>query len=204
MLSKTTSNCNVIHSEYELYEKRSIKLFGFWIYLMSDCIIFATLFSTYSVLSNNVADGPIGKEIFKLPFILLETFFLLLSSLSYGAVILAMLQRKKGLVNTWLIVTFLLGLIFVCMELHEFHYLIAKGYGPDRSAFLSSFFALVGTHGLHVVSGLVWILVMIAQISIRNLTLVNQVRLECLGLFWHFLDIVWICVFTLVYLIKCI
>ncbi|XOD69988.1 MAG: cytochrome o ubiquinol oxidase subunit III [Sodalis sp. (in: enterobacteria)] len=179
------------------------KVFGFWIYLMSDCILFATLFATYAVLSNSVGGGgPNGKDIFELPFVLVETFFLLFSSLTYGMVILSLSRSNKGRVNIFLGLTFLFGLGFICMELYEFHHLIGKGYGPDYNAFLSSFFTLVGTHGLHVTSGLIWILVMMVQVSHRGLTNVNQTRLLCLSLFWHFLDVIWICVFTVVYLMR--
>ncbi|MGL9769246.1 MAG: cytochrome o ubiquinol oxidase subunit III [Sodalis sp. (in: enterobacteria)] len=200
MSTKILYNHEVAHPKYGHHNTGANKIFGFWIYLMSDCILFAILFATYAVLSNSVASGPTGKDIFKLPFVLVETFLLLFSSITYGMVILAMYRNNKSQVNIWLSLTFLFGLSFICMELYEFHYLITEGYGPDRSAFLSSFFTLVGTHGLHVISGLIWILVIIAQISRRNLSPLNQTRLQCLSLFWHFLDVVWICVFTVVYL----
>lgn len=200
MSTKILSNHDTAHAEHGHHDAGANKVFGFWIYLMSDCILFATLFATYAVLSNSVAGGPTGKEIFALPFILVETFFLLFSSITYGMAILAMYRGDKSRVNVWLGLTFLFGLGFICMELYEFHHLIAEGYGPDRSAFLSGFFTLVGTHGLHVTSGLIWILVMMVQVSRRGLTPVNQTRLQCLSLFWHFLDVVWICVFTVVYL----
>lgn len=200
MSTKILSNHDTAHAEHGHHDAGANKVFGFWIYLMSDCILFATLFATYAVLSNSVAGGPTGKEIFELPFVLVETFFLLFSSITYGMAILAMYRGDKSRVNVWLGLTFLFGLGFICMELYEFHHLIAEGYGPDRSAFLSGFFTLVGTHGLHVTSGLIWILVMMVQVSRRGLTPVNQTRLQCLSLFWHFLDVVWICVFTVVYL----
>lgn len=168
---------------------------------MSDCILFSTLFVTYATLSNSVAGGPTGKDIFAQSFVLVETFFLLFSSITYAMATLAMQRRDKRLVNIWLGLTLLFGFSFIYMELYEFHHLLSQGYGPDRSAFLSGFFTLVGTHGIHVMSGLVWILVMMAQVSRRGLTLVNHTRLQCLGLFWHFLDVIWICVFTVVYLI---
>ncbi len=177
------------------------KVFGFWIYLMSDCILFASLFATYAVLVNGTAGGPSGKDIFDLKFVLVETFLLLFSSITYGMAMIAMNKGKVGGVNTWLFLTFLFGLGFVAMEIYEFHHLIAEGFGPDRSAFLSSFFALVGTHGLHVTSGLIWIIVLMIQVSKFGLTATNKTRLMCLSLFWHFLDVVWICVFTVVYLL---
>lgn len=200
MSTKILSNHDTAHAEHGHHDAGANKVFGFWIYLMSDCILFATLFATYAVLSNSVAGGPTGKEIFELPFVLVETLFLLFSSITYGMAILAMYRGDKSRVNVWLGLTFLFGLGFICMELYEFHHLIAEGYGPDRSAFLSGFFTLVGTHGLHVTSGLIWMVVMMVQVSRRGLTPVNQTRLQCLSLFWHFLDVVWICVFTVVYL----
>ncbi|AHF75055.1 Cytochrome O ubiquinol oxidase subunit III [Candidatus Sodalis pierantonius str. SOPE] len=200
MSTKILSNHDTAHAEHGHHDAGANKVFGFWIYLMSDCILFATLFATYAVLSNSVAGGPTGKEIFERPFVLVETLFLLFSSITYGMEILAMYRGDKSRVNVWLGLTFLFGLGFICMELYEFHHLIAEGYGPDRSAFLSGFFTLVGTHGLHVTSGLIWMVVMMVQVSRRGLTPVNQTRLQCLSLFWYFLDVVWICVFTVVYL----
>ncbi|WP_413734886.1 cytochrome o ubiquinol oxidase subunit III [Sodalis sp. RH21] len=192
------------HAAHGHHDAGSIKVFGFWIYLMSDCILFATLFATYAVLVNGTAGGPSGKDIFDLPFVLVETFFLLFSSITYGMAILAMNRGDKSRVTVWLGMTFLFGLGFIAMELYEFHHLIGEGFGPDRSAFLSGFFALVATHGIHVTSGLIWILVMITQVSRRGLTATNQTRLMCLSLFWHFLDVIWICVFTVVYLMGAI
>nr|CBA71648.1 cytochrome O ubiquinol oxidase subunit III [Arsenophonus nasoniae] len=168
---------------------------------MSDLILFACLFATYVVLVNGTAGGPTGKDIFNLNFVLIETFLLLFSSITYGFAMLAMYKQKINLVKLWLLITFLLGLGFVIMEIYEFHELIAEGYGPDRSAFLSAFFTLVSTHGIHVSFGLAWIIIMIIHISRHGLTAVNQTRLSCLSLFWHFLDVVWICVFTVVYLL---
>lgn len=176
------------------------KVFGFWIYLMSDCILFACLFATYAVLVNGTAGGPDGKEIFELPFVLVETMLLLFSSITFGFGMVAMNKGLQSSVNFWLFVTFLFGAGFIGMELYEFHHLIGEGFGPDRSAFLSAFFTLVGTHGIHVTSGLIWIAVMMFQVSRKGLTERNRTRLMCLSLFWHFLDVVWICVFTVVYL----
>ncbi len=175
-------------------------VFGFWIYLMNDCILFATLFATYAVLSGNIADGPAAKDIFELPYVLVETFCLLLSSVTYGFAMLAYYRQKVAAVQGWLAITFLFGLAFVGMEINEFAHLIAEGYGPDRSAFLSAFFTLVSTHGLHVTFGLIWMVVLMLQIRQKGLTQKNGTRLLCLSLFWHFLDLIWICVFTVVYL----
>ena len=178
----------------------AMQTFGFWIYLMSDLIIFATLFATFAVLGRNYADGPTGKELFDLPYLLGETLFLLFSSVTYGLVMLAVHDGKKKWVLIGLAVTFLLGLGFVSMEINEFHGLIAAGFGPDRSAFLSSFFTLVGTHGTHVTFGLIWMAVMIGQVAVKGLTSPVQSRLMRLSMFWHFLDIIWIGIFSIVYL----
>lgn len=190
-----------MHTYDNLYNKT---IFGFWLYIMSDCILFASLFATYAVLCHNTADAAAGRDIFILSFVFIETCFLLLSSLTYGICIIY--AKKLHLTQTilWMSITFLLGLLFINIEYYEFYHLIKNGNGPNISAFLSSFFVLVGTHGLHVVAGLIWIVVMIMHIFSRGLTHINQIRLECLGLFWHFLDIIWICVFTEVYLIGMI
>lgn len=187
-------------AEHEHHDAGGNSVFGFWIYLMSDCILFATLFATYAVLSGSFAGGPTGKDIFELPYVLVETFCLLLSSVTYGFAMLAMHKGNQSGVMKWLAVTFLFGAAFIGMEINEFSHLIAEGFGPDRSAFLSGFFALIGTHGLHVFSGLIWMIVLMVQVSQNGLTATNQTRLMCLSLFWHFLDVVWICVFTVVYL----
>lgn len=177
------------------------KQFGFWIYLMSDCILFASLFATYAVLVNGIAGGPSGKDIFDLPFVFTETMLLLFSSITFGFGIIAMKRNDVAGLKRWLAITFLFGLSFIAMELWEFHHLINEGFGPQRSAFLSAFFTLVGTHGLHVTAGLIWLSVCYYQVSTKGLTSMMQTRFYCLSLFWHFLDIVWICVFTIVYLL---
>jgi cytochrome o ubiquinol oxidase subunit III len=178
----------------------AMQTFGFWIYLMSDLIIFATLFATFIVLGRNFAGGPTGKELFDLPYLLGETMFLLCSTVAYGLVMLAMHGGRKQEVLIGLVVTFLLGLGFVAMEIHEFYGLVAAGHGPDQSAFLSSFFTLVGTHGTHVTFGLVWMAVMLGQVAVKGLTTPVQSRLLRLSMFWHFLDIIWIGIFSIVYL----
>ena len=174
---------------------------GFWLYLMTDCILFASLFATYAVLSGSFAGGPSGHDIFQLDFVLVETAFLLLSSITFGFAMLKMFDGKKAGVLGWLAVTFLFGAGFIAMEIYEFHHLISIGAGPGRSAYLSAFFTLIGTHGLHVTFGLIWIIVMLDMIRRHGLDSINKRRLACLSLFWHFLDIVWICVFTFVYLL---
>lgn len=175
-------------------------VYGFWIYLMSDCIIFACLFAAFAVLRGEVAGGPTGKELFDLSYVLGETALLLFSSITYGMAMVALQNKNKGQVMMWLGVTFLLGAGFMVMEINEFHHLIAEGAGPGTSAFLSSFFTLVGTHGLHVASGMLWMIVLMFQLSTKGITTVTTKRLMCLSLFWHFLDVVWIGVFTVVYL----
>jgi len=174
-------------------------LLGFWIYLMSDCILFAGVFASYAVLEHAAAGGPTGKQLFELPYVLGETMCLLVSSFTYGMAMLGS-HKGRGPVLAWLAVTFLLGAVFIGMEVNEFHHLIAEGAGPGRSAFLSAFFTLVGTHGLHVTSGLVWMAVLMGQVAVKGLTEATRTRLNCLSLFWHFLDVIWIGVFTVVYL----
>jgi cytochrome o ubiquinol oxidase subunit III len=188
------------HEEVEYPDTVAIQTFGFWIYLMSDLILFATLFATFAVLGRNFAGGPTGKELFDLPYLLGETLFLLCSSFTCGLVMLAVHGGKKKWVQLGLAVTFLLGLGFVSMEIIEFHRMVAQGFGPDRSAFLSSFFTLVGTHGAHVTFGLIWMAVMIAQVAVKGSTSPVQSRLMRLSMFWHFLDLIWIGIFSIVYL----
>jgi cytochrome o ubiquinol oxidase subunit III len=181
-----------------------IQALGFWLYLMSDLILFSTLFATYVVLGRSYAGGPAGKELFDLPYLLAETSFLLVSSFTYGLAMLAVHDGRKERALLLLAVTFLLGLGFVALEINEFHGLIAAGHGPDKSAFLSSFFTLVGTHGAHVTGGLIWMAGMMAQVAVKGLTAPVQSRLMRLSLFWHFLDIVWIGIFSIVYLMGVI
>lgn len=175
-------------------------LLGFWLYLMSDCLLFAGLFATYAVLGNSYAGGPTGADIFELPLVAVNTGFLLISSITYGFAMLQMqLKRIKGTLF-WLAITGLLGAAFIGLELFEFAHLIHEGYGPQRSGFLTAFFSLVGTHGLHVSFGIIWLIVLMIQVKRYGLTAENGRRLMCLSMFWHFLDVVWIGVFTFVYL----
>ena len=173
---------------------------GFWIYLMSDCLLFSGLFATYAVLSSHTAGGPAGSQLFDLPNVLIETMFLLFSSFTCGLATLAMNADRRNATVGWLAVTFLLGLGFISIEVREFAHMVAIGAGPDRSAFLSSFFTLVATHGLHVTCGLIFMAVMMAAVLKKGLTPTNRARLVNLSLFWHFLDIIWVGVFSLVYL----
>ncbi len=175
-------------------------LLGFWLYLMSDCLVFACLFACYGVLGRNYAGGPTGADLFDLPLVAVNTALLLLSSITYGFAVLQMqLDRRAGTL-VWLLVTGLLGAGFVGIELKEFAHLVAEGNGPQRSAFLSSFFTLVATHGLHVSFGIVWLVTLMSQVARHGLIAANKRRLMCLSMFWHFLDVVWIGVFTFVYL----
>ncbi|QRQ83906.1 cytochrome o ubiquinol oxidase subunit III [Cupriavidus oxalaticus] len=175
-------------------------LLGFWLYLMSDCLIFACLFAAYGVLGREYAGGPSGAELFELPLVALNTTFLLLSSITYGFAMLQMQQNRIAGTQIWLAITGVFGAAFLAVELYEFAHLIHQGAGPQRSAFLTSFFALVGTHGLHVTFGIIWLVVLMTQVARHGLITANKRRLMCLSMFWHFLDVVWIGVFTFVYL----
>jgi cytochrome o ubiquinol oxidase subunit 3 len=175
-------------------------MLGFWIYLMSDCLIFAILFACYAVLGGNYAAGPGPKDLFDLSLVALNTAMLLLSSLTYGFAMLAVRQGRLRRTRQWLAVTGLFGAAFVALELYEFQHLWHLGATPQRSAFLSAFFTLVGTHGLHETFGIVWLVTLLVQLSRHGLIQANRRRLMCLSLFWHFLDVIWIGVFTFVYL----
>ncbi len=186
--------------EPHLHEGHSTYL-GFWLYLMSDCLIFAILFAIYAVLGGNYAAGPSPKDLFELPLVAVNTAMLLFSSITYGFAMLQMAQKNMRGTLVWLGITGLFGLAFLGIELHEFQVMIAEGATPQRSAFLSSFFTLVGTHGLHVTFGIIWLVTLMVQVAKHGLTEANQRRLTCLSLFWHFLDVIWIGVFTFVYLL---
>lgn len=173
---------------------------GFWVYLMTDCVLFASLFATYAVLHNNTFGGPGAGELFSLPFVLAETLILLTSSFTAGLAMLAAHRQQKHLVLAWFGVTFLLGAAFLGLELSEFNQLVHEGNSWQRSGFLSAFFTLVGTHGAHIATGLLWMTVLLIQVLRRGLVPSTVKRLALLGLFWHFLDIVWIFIFTIVYL----
>jgi len=177
-------------------------LLGFWIYLLSDLMIFGSLFATFGVFSGSYAAGPSGRDLFfpNLHLIAINTAILLVSSITYGFAMLAMMKRNSRATIGWLLVTGLLGLGFLSIEIYEFHHLIHIGAGPRRSAFLSAFFTLVGTHGLHVLFGVVWLVVLCFQVRKWGLNRTTTRRIACLSMFWHFLDVVWIGVFTFVYL----
>ena len=193
---------DLFHLEEEPHHPEgSSTMLGFWMYLMSDCLIFAMLFATYGVLGTSYAGGPGPRELFDLPLVALNTSMLLFSSITYGFAMLAMTDGKRGQMQGWLAITGLFGAAFLGIELYEFSHLIHEGAGPQRSAFLSSFFTLVGTHGLHVTFGLIWLVVLMVQVQFKGLIPANRRRLMCLSLFWHFLDVIWIGVFTFVYLL---
>lgn len=173
---------------------------GFWIYLMSDALIFASLFAMYGVVSTSYAGGPGPLQLFDLPLVALNTALLLASSITFGQAMPHMEAGRMGPTRTWLALTGLLGAAFLGVELYEFSHLIAQGAGPQRSAFLSAFFTLVGTHGAHVAVGLLWMVTLFFQIGQHGLTGEIRRRVVCLSMFWHFLDIIWIGVFNFVYL----
>jgi cytochrome o ubiquinol oxidase subunit 3 len=175
-------------------------IFGFWVYLMTDCVLFASLFATFAVLHNSTFGGPSGKELFSLNFVLAETLILLTSSFTCGMAILAAQKSNKRAVLGWLAITFLLGVAFLSMELTEFHKLYEEGNSWRRSGFLSAFFTLVGTHGAHILTGLIWMGTLMTQVWRFGVIPQIRKRLMLLSLFWHFLDLIWIFIFTIVYL----
>jgi len=176
-------------------------LFGFWAYIMTDCLLFASLFATYAVLHGNTAGGESGRDLFSLPYILVETFALLTSSFTCGLAMLAANRHAKRQTALWLGITFALGLVFLVMELTEFGRLAREGNGWQRSGFLSSYFTLVGTHGLHITIGLVWMAALASRVWLKGFTRATLRRLSMFSLFWRFLDIVWIFIFTIVYML---
>jgi cytochrome o ubiquinol oxidase subunit 3 len=181
-------------------EAGSKPLLGFWIYLMTDCVLFASLFATFVVLRMNTFGGPGGAQLFSLPFVLTETLILLTSSFVCGLGMLAARAGDRRQVLVWFALTFLLGAAFLGLELNEFSHLAAEGNGWSRSGFLSGFFTLVGTHGLHITVGLLWMGVLLRQVYLQGIKTPVIRRLTMLSMFWHFLDIIWIFIFTIVYL----
>lgn len=177
---------------------------GFWVYLMTDCILFASLFATYVILRGGVNGGPTGHDIFNMPFVLVETLLLLTSSFTCGIAVLATRAQKKTIALGFLLATFVLGFSFLVMELTEFAHLVSEGHSWQASAFLSAFFTLVGTHGAHIAVGLLWLSVMAVQLAVKGFTTGTVRRLTLFGMFWHFLDIIWIFIFTIVYLMGVI
>ena len=179
---------------------RVVAGFGFWLFLLSDIIVFAALFATYAVLSHSTAGGPSGAELFDKPRVFLETMCLLASSVTCGFGSIAIFRNDARAMYVWMGITFLLGVCFLTFEGREFASMVAVGAGPSHSAFLSAFFTVVGTHGLHVSAGLIWLIVMLLQVTTLGFKPMVIRRFYCFGLFWHALDIVWIGVFTIVYL----
>lgn len=189
---------NIKNQEY------SNNIFGFWIYIMSDCILFATLFSVYNIFNTHIFGGLSPKDLFNIKLVFIETILLLLSSFTFGV---AKISTKNKLINKTtkhLLITFILGLSFVGIEIYEFYSLYYQNQSWQESAFLSSFFALVGTHGAHIIIGLIWIVTVIFQININKITKKTEENIKILGIFWHFLDIVWIFIFSTIYLMGVI
>lgn len=186
-------------AHHAIAEESDDKVFGFWIYLMTDLLIFAVLFASFLVLRNSTFDGPSGRELFHLPFVLIETLILLASSFTCAlAMILVHRENRRGALF-WFLLTFLLGSAFLVLEIYEFSDFIHQGASWKRSAFLSSFFALVGTHGLHIFCGLLWMIAAMCHIAFGTLVAHTLSWIIRMALFWHFLDFVWIFIFTIVY-----
>jgi cytochrome o ubiquinol oxidase subunit III len=187
--------------EITIDTKRIVVGYGFWIFLLSDIVMFSAFFAAYAVLAHATANGPNGVQLFNQRSVAIETVCLLASSYTCGLMLMAVTSRRYSLTYLNALLTFVLGAAFLALELREFAGMVAIGAGPQRSAFLSAFFTLVGCHGLHVTAGLVWLIVMMAQVAVKGLynTTVER-RLLCFSLFWHALDIVWVWLFTVVYL----
>lgn len=184
--------------------KRIVVGYGFWLFVLSDIILFSSFFASYAVLQDGTADGPTGHDIFDLGSTAMETGCLLLSSFTCGMASLAMQARSTRWFYGAMGVTFLFGAIFLALEIHEFAGLVERGAGPSHSAFLSAFFALVGCHGLHVTAGLMWLLTMMAQVFFKGFRENVVRRIMCFALFWHALDIVWVAIFSVVYILGVI
>jgi cytochrome o ubiquinol oxidase subunit III len=181
--------------------KRIVTAYGFWVFLLSDIVMFSCFFAAYAVLLGQTADGPKGSEIFDQRNVAIETVFLLLSSFTCGMASIAADVRNKLWFYVAMAVTCVLGLAFLSIEFHEFADLVGRGYGPSRSAFLTAFFTLVGCHGLHVSAGVLWLLTMMAQVFAKGFRADILRRMTCFALFWHALDIIWVAVFSVVYLL---
>ena len=191
-----------VHAEPSAASRRIVAAYGFWIFLLSDVVMFSAFFATYAVLKDATAGGPSGKDLFNLSAVALETGCLLASSFSCGMAMLGARARSNFIYYGGMIATALLGAAFLFLELRDFTGMIAQGAGPSRSAFLSTFFALVGCHGLHVTLGILWLLTMMAQVFAKGYRADILRRLLCFALFWHTLDIIWVGIFTVVYLLE--
>jgi cytochrome o ubiquinol oxidase subunit III len=180
--------------------KRIVVTYGFWIFLLSDIVMFSAFFAAYAVLRHETADGPTGAELFNQVSVALETICLLFSSYTCGLMSLAIGSRRQTLTYLAAAITFALGAAFLVLEIREFANMIAIGAGPQQSAFLSAFFALVGCHGVHVTMGLIWLAIMMVQVATKGFRAIVERRLACFTLFWHALDIIWVGIFSVVYL----
>ena len=189
-----------MNEDHVMAEKLDVNRFGFWIYIMSDLMLFASLFATFMVLRHNIAGGPSGREIFEPQMVLIQTIALLASSFTAALALSAKRHKLFGQMKLQLVITGLLGLVFLGFELHEFQGLLADGYSWQISGFLTSFFGLVGTHGLHITIGLLWLISIFIYLIRRGFTAHIGRKIEIFVIFWHFLDIVWIGIFTIVYL----
>lgn len=200
-MTAATAHGHDAHGHHDAHhDQEGMKTFGFWLFLITDVIMFATLFATYVVLRNNTAGGPTAEELFQLPIIIVSTFILLTSSFTSGLAVLAMHRGSlQGLIG-WLAVTVLLGAGFIGLEIYEFMHMVHEGATMQTSAFLSAFYVLVGAHGFHVSIGLVWMIALMLQLRRRGITPVTERKVNVISLYWHFLDVVWIFVFTVVYL----
>ncbi|MFF2089830.1 cytochrome o ubiquinol oxidase subunit III [Paenibacillus sp. NPDC058174] len=198
---KTALNAGIQHEEHHDHpDIEEMRTFGFWIYLMTDVLIFGTFFAAYIVLRGNTNGGPGPSELFELNGIIVSTFLLLASSYTCGLAVLAMNKGRKRALIGWLAFTAMLGAAFIGLEINEFAHLVNEGATMGTSAFLSAFYTLVGTHGLHVCIGLIWMAAVIRQLASKGITPVMKRKVHTISLFWHFLDVVWIFVFTVVYL----
>jgi cytochrome o ubiquinol oxidase subunit III len=193
-----------MHSCEINHESDSTDVFGFWLYILTDCILFASLFATFVVLNKPASYGIPLKSLINIDYALGETFILLASNFCFGLAVLALKNKKRATTQACLLITFILGAIFVAMELFEFYEMVNHGYSWQTSGASSAFFTLVGTHGLHVTFGLFWIIILMCQISVSKLQPTITRRMTYLGLFWNFLDIVWIFLFSIVYLLGSI
>lgn len=182
------------------HDPNELKVLGFWFFLISDVILFSVLFATFIVLRNSTAGGPTGAELFNMPGVIAETFILLTSSFTSGLAVLAMNRKQKGQLIGWLAVTALLGAAFIGLEITEFVEMVHEGAAFTTSAFTSAFFTLVGTHGIHVSLGLLWMIGLMIQLSQRGITDTTRGKITVISLYWHFLDVIWIFLFTVVYL----
>ncbi|TYL46530.1 cytochrome o ubiquinol oxidase subunit III [Marinomonas sp. IMCC 4694] len=190
------------HDDHHHHEAEAADryMFGFWLYIISDCLLFATLFATYAVMGQNFNNEITPYELFDLGFVAVETALLLLSSFTFGMAMLGANAENMAKMKLWLIITALLGLSFLGMEIYEFVHFSHEGATPQTSGYWTSFYSLVATHGLHVTAGLIWMAILFVHFNRDGFTNENKIRLSCLSLFWHFLDIIWICVFSFVYL----